>query len=154
MDCSVVRDKLAEYQLGGLEQDERAAVAAHLSGCAACRAELEALSRLDALLPAMEPLTAPAELWAGIEARLQPRRNPWWQWAAQWPRPALAAAAMFMIAVGLWVGLRGPAPIVPTETLAPAYQEQQIVAEWSSPLADDAALGVMFASLQGVETEQ
>lgn len=153
MDCREIRDKLTEYQLGGLEDTERAAVEAHLADCAGCRAELAALARLDDLLPAMTPLTAPAELWAGIEARLQPRHAPWWQWALEWPRPALAAAATVMIAVGLALGLRGPAPVVPTETLAPAYQEQQIVAEWSSPLADDAALGVMFASLQGVETE-
>lgn len=153
MDCREIRDKLTEYQLGGFDDTEREAVEAHLADCAGCRAELAALARLDDLLPEMAPLTAPAELWAGIEVRLQPRHAPWWQWALAWPRPALAAAAMVMVAAGLALGLRGPAPVAPTETLAPAYQEQQIVAEWSSPLADDAALGVMFASLQGSETE-
>lgn len=154
MDCREVRDKLAEYQLGGLAETERAALAGHLVGCAACRAELEALARLDDLLSPMTPLTAPTELWGGIEERLQPRRAQWWQWAVQWPRPALAAAAMIMVALGLALGLRGHEQVVPSETLTPAYQEQQIVAEWSSPLADDAALGVMFASLSGVDAEQ
>lgn len=153
MTCREVRDRLAEYQLGGLDAEERTAIETHLSGCASCRAEAEALARLDALLTPMDPVEAPAELWGEIEARLRPRREPWWRWVAQWPRPALAAAAVFLAAIGLWMALRSPAPVAPTETLGPAYQEQQIVAEWSSPLADDAALGIMFASLQGVESE-
>lgn len=154
IDCREVRNKLTEYQLGGLEESERAALADHLVGCAACRAELEALARLDDLLSPMTPLTAPTELWGGIAARLQPRRAHWWQWAVQWPRPALAAAAMIMVALGLALSLRGQEQVVPSEMLTPAYQEQQIVAEWSSPLADDAALGVMFVSLSGVDAEQ
>ena len=154
MDCREVGDKLAEYQLGGLEESARAAVEAHLPGCAQCRAELAALARLDGLLAPMESVRAPEELWAGIEARLQPRHAGWWQWAADWRHQALAAAAILIAAVGLALGLHSPAPTAPTETLAPAYQEQQIVAEWASPLADDAALGVAFASLQGVESGQ
>ena len=37
IDCREVRNKLTEYQLGGLEESERAALADHLVGCAACR---------------------------------------------------------------------------------------------------------------------
>lgn len=154
MRCTEVRKRLAEYQLGGLDEAQREQIAAHLRECDECRAELRALERLDGLLVAVEPMEAPSGLWERVRARMKPRRRgvrEWWRASA---RPALAlAAAVLVAAVGLWLALRGPAGEPPAGTLAADYQEPQIVAEWSQPLADDAALGVAFASLNGAEDE-
>jgi hypothetical protein len=68
---------LGAYALGDLPADERAAVAAHLEGCAECRAELRSLEGVAALLPLADPArieqpTArpPADLGARIEAQI------------------------------------------------------------------------------------
>ena len=60
---------------------------------------------------------------------------------------------MIMVALGLALSLRGQAG-GPERNADAGLSGEQIVAEWSSPLADDAALGVMFASLSGVDAEQ
>jgi anti-sigma-K factor RskA len=63
-------DDLAVYAVDALEPAERAAVEAHLAGCAACRHELD-LHR--ATLGAMAvPEAPPAGVWAGISRQLQP----------------------------------------------------------------------------------
>lgn len=156
MRCQQVRKKLAEYQLGGLKPSEREAIAAHLRECADCARELEALSRLDDLFTPIDQVNAPDDLWERVQPRLRPRRVPWWEALAVRPRPAIAAAAAILLAVlSVWLLLRPSAPPEQqVEALASAFQEQQIVAEWSSPLADDAALGVVFASLNGDVEEQ
>jgi hypothetical protein len=68
---------LGAYALGDLPADERAAIAAHLEGCAECRAELRSLEGVAALLPLADPAlieapTArpPADLGARIEAQI------------------------------------------------------------------------------------
>ena len=154
--CARVREKLTEYQYGLLDEAAAREVRAHLQECAACREELAALERLDALIgPAVE-YEAPAGMWPAIQARMKPRRAPWWQlWRAS-PKPALAMAAALLLALGgIWLALRGgPAEVETYGVLASDYQEQQIVAQWSQPLADDVALGVMYASLNGVGETQ
>ncbi|MGC9319736.1 MAG: anti-sigma factor family protein [Armatimonadota bacterium] len=158
MRCTEVREKLAEYQLGALSEAERSAMEGHLESCAECRAEMEALERLDALLQPAERVEAPEDLWEGVRARLAPRRRGVWRALSEWwrvsPRPALAAAAALVLVIGgLWLALRSPASAPAASTLASEYQEQQIVAQWSQPLADDAALGMMFASLNEVDVQ-
>ena len=152
MRCTRIQEKLTEYQFGLLEESERADVDAHLAACEPCRMELEALERLDALIEPVEQLEAPANLWSGVRQRVQPRRAPWWQLSGRPVGRAVAIAAATLLAVGgLWLGLRGgPAEMPQYELLASDVQEQQVVAQWSQPLADDAALGAIFASLNGV----
>jgi hypothetical protein len=68
---------LGAYALGDLPADERAAIAAHLEGCAECRAELRELEGVAALLPLADParieqppVRPPADLGARIEAQI------------------------------------------------------------------------------------
>jgi hypothetical protein len=68
---------LGAYALGDLPPDERAALAAHLEGCAECRAELRSLEGVAALLPLADParieqppVRPPADLGARIEAQI------------------------------------------------------------------------------------
>ncbi|MGB7219839.1 MAG: HEAT repeat domain-containing protein [Vicinamibacterales bacterium] len=101
MECEEVRNRLADHLNGGLEAQDtssRAALVEHLAGCAACRAEAEALEDVWARLgeiPAdlMNPAAMrerfdemldgyqqgledrrPARLWNGVNARLEWRR--------------------------------------------------------------------------------
>src|SRR6201996_6688393 len=68
---------LGAYALGDLGADERASIAAHLEGCAECRAELRELEGVAALLPLADPtrieqpaVRPPADLGARIEAQI------------------------------------------------------------------------------------
>jgi hypothetical protein len=53
--CREWRESLGAHALGQLPEQERAAFEAHLDGCAACRAELEALAGVARLLPLADP---------------------------------------------------------------------------------------------------
>jgi len=65
--CREVRDNLAAYQDGETEAEERAAIAAHLRRCDACRREAEAQAALRARLKALRTegigLPLPAHVW-------------------------------------------------------------------------------------------
>jgi hypothetical protein len=69
------RLSLGAYVLGDLPADERAAIAAHLEGCAECRAEARSLEGVAAILPLADPARIeapvarpPADLGARIAA--------------------------------------------------------------------------------------
>jgi len=81
--------RLERYHLGELPEQERVELTAHLKGCEACRASLEAIEGDDRALPPL-PTTesAPRESWLGN--LFGPR------WA-----PVLAAAAAVLLAVVL-----------------------------------------------------
>jgi hypothetical protein len=53
--CREWQESLGAYALGNLPAEERAGLEAHLDGCPACRAELESLSAVAALLPLADP---------------------------------------------------------------------------------------------------
>jgi Putative zinc-finger len=68
---------LGAYALGDLPAEERVALAAHLEGCAECRAELRELEGMAALLSLADPdrieqpaVRPPADLGARIEAQI------------------------------------------------------------------------------------
>lgn len=76
-----LRELLGAFVLGGLPEDARAAVRAHLDGCATCRAELAEIAPLsedlrgvnpDALLDVPAP---PADLGERIRARITEERE-------------------------------------------------------------------------------
>ena len=50
-----LREQLGVFALGHGDAEERATVRSHLDGCAACRAELEELAKVVALLAAVNP---------------------------------------------------------------------------------------------------
>ncbi len=53
--CREWRESLGAHALGQLPEEERAALEAHLEGCAECRAELESLAGVARLLPLADP---------------------------------------------------------------------------------------------------
>src|SRR3989449_1138666 len=106
MMCPHMEATLNEYVDGTLATRDRASVEAHLAGCAGCRAavaELRSLSAAAASLPrSIEPSR---DLWGDIARRLgkRERRNGkrFWRQRA-FSRRALAAAALLVIALGLY----------------------------------------------------
>ncbi|OPZ84364.1 MAG: hypothetical protein BWY76_01872 [bacterium ADurb.Bin429] len=114
--CKQIQTLLPIYSVDGLSARDRGRVEAHLAGCAACRAELDALAHATALverLPAPEP---PVNLWAGIAAATVQRR------AARigWMVPAMAALSLLLLVVGGWLLLSRPA-LAPGDGMARAY---------------------------------
>jgi hypothetical protein len=53
--CRPYRESLGAYLLGGLADDERPGLEAHLEGCAECRAEADSLLGVASLLPHADP---------------------------------------------------------------------------------------------------
>lgn len=107
--CEQMTDLLDDYVDGQLDEADFQEAELHLRDCAACRDEerqLRALlARLAALPGALEPQR---DLWPGIAARLAERRvlafhGRLGAWRA-WVLPALACAAVLLVAVGLWRG--------------------------------------------------
>jgi predicted anti-sigma-YlaC factor YlaD len=104
------------YVLGALAPAERAAYERHLSGCAACSAEVAQIAGLPGLLRRLDPGTAasigqpesapPALLETMLtdarSRRLRERRRHRWQRSA-----ALLVAACLAVVVGVGVGLLG-----------------------------------------------
>lgn len=94
---------LVSYQYGECEPAEHAVVAAHLTVCPACAAEVEALGATRRQLAAW----APPELDAGVRVTIEPpdrvlRPARWWRRAL--PGWAQAAAAVVLFAGGLSMG--------------------------------------------------
>ena len=63
-------NRLSDYLDGDLAANDRAALEAHLAGCAACRATLAELERVVARAQALEDRPPANELWSGIAERI------------------------------------------------------------------------------------
>jgi anti-sigma factor RsiW len=128
-----VLDWIAAYYDGELHGDRLRAVETHLQGCAACRAELEALGALGARLQASPPMparTPPEQFVAQVRLRLPERSAPTAgrarlrRAASLWlPLAVLAlwALGQAVLAVGglllTWLGTRMNTFIGPVELL-------------------------------------
>jgi hypothetical protein len=116
---------LGAYALGDLPAEERAAIAAHLEGCAECRAELRSLEGVAALLPLADPARIeqpaarpPAELGARIEAQIaaeasregrEKRRSRRRWWAGGAIATAVVAALLAIVVLPIGSGENSPA---------------------------------------------
>lgn len=116
-----ITDQLSDYLDGELTGDEAALVETHLRECAACNAVLNDLKRIVAQAQHLEPRPPQADLWAGIERRIErvtpPRR-------VSFTLPQLAAAAALLIAVSAGTAIKLSTPsapaVTPTEQAATA----------------------------------
>jgi len=79
--CREWRESLGAYALGQLPDEERAALEAHLEGCAGCRTEAESLAAVSRLLPLADPdqfgpaPVPPPELGKRIAAAIEAERR-------------------------------------------------------------------------------
>jgi Putative zinc-finger len=102
--CRNWKESLGAFALGQLPQQEKLALEAHLEGCAACRAEADALTAVSRLLPHANPAhfgpapQPPAELGRRIAAmigaeRRTKQRQRRWRFGLGFSGAAAAAAA-------------------------------------------------------------
>jgi hypothetical protein len=101
MTCTETRDLFSALADDALTPAERAALDAHLAGCAECRRELAAFGRTVALVRAIDPAHAPAGFVDRVLAAARP--EPWRTWLARrlsvpWPTLPLGAAALLLVA--------------------------------------------------------
>lgn len=109
MTCDECTARLSDALDGDLDASTAAAVEAHLRDCAACRGVADDLRQLTATARTLERHDVPAGAWPRLAARLDGERARGWAgrlraWGplAALPRPALAAAALLIVAVGTW----------------------------------------------------
>ncbi len=150
-----VIDDLAEYAVGALRGRTKARVEAHLRDCAECRRELTALERTGDLLNAVPLEPAPQHTWEAVRGRIASRApapaRPRLSWVF-----AVGAVALVMIVIGLSFVLRPVGDVASDVIVAAEPDDAMLVtiegylpATWSAPLADEAAVGLRFAYLEG-----
>jgi hypothetical protein len=141
-------DRLSEYLDGDMEPSDRAALERHLASCAACAAALTELREVvdrAAHLPGRPPA---ADLWPGIEARLDPVSRvvtpfpPRVTRRVSFTLPQLAAAGlaiMVMSAGGMW-GLQhgGRATDMPRVAATSETDPSAVLAADADPRYDEA----------------
>ncbi|OHE79837.1 MAG: hypothetical protein A2107_04265 [Verrucomicrobia bacterium GWF2_62_7] len=148
--CKDIQTQLADFAVGALAERERAEVESHLQECPTCQRELRALRQAGAVLDALEPEEAPADLWQSIRREIEtpkqePAHAPWWEvlFPARWPRLAyagLAATAILVAALLMTVSRLSPAEDDETQD----FLQRHGMLAWNDPLSDKAALGVML----------
>ena len=165
--CERIRRELLLYAVDGLQGRARERVEEHIRHCSACRTELAALERTGALIGSAGPLSAPRETWPAISAAILARPRPHRRPAARtsW-RAALGIVTVLALALAV-VFVRPfqpssplplpPAPVAVTVTAemeaddddTPVTMESHLSAQWSTPLVDEAAVGLRMADLEG-----
>ncbi len=102
-------DRLSEYLDDELDPAERAALAAHLDGCAECAATLADLERVVARARALDDRGPATDLWPGIAARIggAPARR--YRIALSIPQLLAAGIALMVLSGGAaWLLHPGP----------------------------------------------
>jgi anti-sigma factor RsiW len=106
-----VSHQLARYCDGRMTRQDAAAVDAHLADCPRCRADRDAIVFAAGLVRELAAVTAPADLWPALDARLraatpQPPQRGW----TRQPRPVLAWALGLLLATTAALWLAGGSP--------------------------------------------
>jgi anti-sigma-K factor RskA len=129
-----LREQLGAYVLGGLGAGERAAVDAHLAGCADCRREVAGLAPLAGMLRTVDPArltdvpAPPPGLGETVLQRVRAeRRRP-----PRWVMPAAAALVVGVLGAGAGFGAGWAAapdvPVLPLEPVAVEVAQAGLVA--------------------------
>jgi hypothetical protein len=108
-------DRLSEYLDDELSPGEKAQMEAHLAGCDACRTVLDELRAVTVKAASLSPTPPSANLWPGIEARLERRTNVMLfreraarRFSFTMPQLVAAAAALMLVSGGsVWLAQYG-----------------------------------------------
>jgi len=116
-----ITDQLSDYLDGELTAEESAVVEAHLRECAACNAVLNDLKRIVAQAQHLEGRPPQADLWTGIESRIE-RIRPARRVSFTLPQLAAAAALLMAVSAATAIKLAQPdaAPAAPVQQTAKA----------------------------------
>src|SRR5438445_4437071 len=139
-------DRLSEYVDGTLGAGERAALEAHLAGCAACAATLEDMRRVVARARALDDRPPAADLWpkiaVGIGCASAPRARRYFAFTV--PQLIAASVALIVLSGGATWLLRARAATTPVGIAPPQ-------AQWLT--AADRRYETTVAELQGALVE-
>ena len=145
--CDEFGEELSALLDGELTPEREAGVRAHVAGCAACRAELAALERVDPWLARVAAPAPSARLSDALHARIAaeavaPRRR----WLA---RPAALAAWAAAAALALYFGVgRQRTPLAPEGAQGEGPLAE---AELDALPADELAVGLELDTAQDLE---
>ncbi len=145
-------DRLSEYLDDELDQPQRVALEAHLSGCAACAATLADLRRVVGRAHALDDRPPATDLWPGIATRIGVSTDDLARRRARrrlsFTVPQLAAAGILLVAATAVVArflVRGPqSPVVTAPEAAPAVPVRSVA--W--PARADSSADVAVAELR------
>src|SRR6266702_1590934 len=139
-------DRLSDYLDNELGRAERAALEAHLAGCAACRGVLDELRRVVARAQTLEDRAPARDLWSGIAREIGRGRGraPARRFSFSVPQLLAASIALVLLSAGaVWLSVaRRPAPLdVALNGAGPARLA------WASDPRYDAAIAELQAAL-------
>ncbi len=150
-------NRLSEYIDGELDNNERAALEAHLATCGHCYATLGELQQVVARARALTDAEPETDLWPDIKTRLIPGRRPGVSRDATSSRrrlsftvPQLLAASIALALLsggGAWLALQSRQSIAPTRTSAAGstQRSREQVVTWTGHT--DAAIADLQAAL-------
>ncbi len=129
--CQEINERLSLFIDGALDPRDRAAVAAHLDTCEACRGVVRDLERVRAAARQLGPIAPPDHVWLEVAGQIRLDQSPpsgdtiapLAAAPAARSRGALAqwiglAAALVLITLGAYVVMRAPAPDAPAGNAA------------------------------------
>ncbi len=157
MTCHELDERLDDFVDGRLGEAESAEVQAHLATCEGCRERAQQMQKLLAHAAALpRGIAPPTDLWPAIRERIE-RRSAWAGFWASWQPVALAAAAVAVAALSVFLW-RGSEPTVvrtvampsATPTLRPASSD----AAPSDPVLAEAVRDYEQATATLLETLQ
>ena len=70
MNCTTIRNCIAEYAVGLLSGQAKTEVESHLAECPSCRAEFEKQERVIAMVALVEPIEPPVDIWNEVYKRI------------------------------------------------------------------------------------
>ena len=76
MKCSEVQERLSLFHDNELSQDEAVRVAAHVTDCSSCAAEIASFEQLTALSRQLTDPLAPVRLWDELHSKLNDSAAP------------------------------------------------------------------------------
>jgi hypothetical protein len=143
LDCDGFAEALADYLEGDASESVRSAVEGHAASCTACAQLLADLRDISTEAAALPALTPSRDLWSGIVERIDARVIPLDAPVASrtvvrrtWLRPALAAAALVGITVGITHYATRAALSSPAATQSVAVAPKPPVAASTVPAPD------------------
>jgi len=143
MNCTSVRECIAEYAVGLLSGRAKTEVESHLAECPTCRAEFEKEEGVMRMVEQVEPIEPPAGLWNGVINRISatPVHSTIWSRLRQGryrrtSRWSLGFAAVALTALVLYKPVAPPV----VDVAAQEYVRGHAIYAGQEVLADQAAL--------------
>ncbi|MCC6441992.1 MAG: zf-HC2 domain-containing protein [Armatimonadetes bacterium] len=109
MRCKQTERLITDYLDNSLPARLREGVQSHLDACPRCSQEVRSIRHTIHILDARQPVAAPQELWAQLNARIAREEAARRPFMVAWRIPSLAAGVALVAVLAGWFFLRAPA---------------------------------------------